>query len=367
MSSLIRPEIKNLTPYVPGKPIDEVKRELNLKTVIKLASNESPYPPFPQAIEAVKNAIIGVNRYPDTDAFYLKRALAEFYNVSEKNIALGNGSNELLRLVAQSLLEPGDETIAGIPSFVVYPTITKMMGGKIKEVNLKDYRLDLETMKKEINPKTKIIFLCNPNNPTGTIVYREEVNDFLQDLPEEVLIVFDEAYFEYVEDANFPNGMDYFREGRNVAVFRTFSKIYSLAGCRIGYAIMSEELVEAVNKAREPFNVNSLAQVAALASLKAQDEVKRRSSLNLQNKKYLYEKLDDLGIKYIPSQANFILIDLKKDCNQVFNALLKEGVIVRTGEIFGSGYETFIRVTIGTREENKKFIEALEKVLKEVE
>lgn len=363
LEDITRPELADLVPYSPGKPIDEVKRELGLETVIKLASNESPLPPFPEALEALRAAMYELNRYPDGSCYLLKTKLSAALNIPFANLIIGNGSNELIRLIAQAILQPGDEVVAATPSFVVYPTVTKIMNGILKEVPLKNHRHDLEAMLQQVTAKTKIIFICNPNNPTGTIVHQLEVDEFMERIPHSILVVFDEAYFEYVEDSSFARGFKYFREGRNVAVLRTFSKIYSLAGCRIGYGVMPEYLTSCLNKIREPFNVNSLAQAVALASLDNQQEVAIRVKANSENKKYLYAGFERLGLPYIPSEGNFILVDLKSDSREIFKRLLAEGVIVRTGDIFGPAYRTFCRVTIGTREENEKLITALEKVL----
>jgi len=363
MKNFLRSELDVLKPYSPGKPISDVKRELGLKEVIKLASNESPYPPFPEAIEAIWSARNEVYRYPDSGCVELKNKLASFLDIPESNLMISNGSNELLRLLAQICLNPGDEVIMANPSFIVYPTVTKMMGGVCREIPLKKHRHDLVSMLGAVNDKTKIIFICNPNNPTGTIVTKTEVDDFLRKVPEDVMIVFDEAYFEYVDNKDYPNGLDYFNEEKQIVVLRTFSKIYGLAGCRIGYGIASRPIVSVVNKIREPFNINHLAQVAAMASLSCKNQVKERKKLNLEQKFYVYKSFDEMGLDYVKSEANFILVDVKRNSRKVFDQLLEKGIIVRTGDIFGPGYESFIRVTIGTPEENKKFIKVLREVL----
>ncbi|MDO8885297.1 histidinol-phosphate transaminase [Candidatus Oleimmundimicrobium sp.] len=363
MKNFLRSELDILKSYSPGKPISDVKRELGLKEVIKLASNESPYPPFPEAIEAIWSARNEAYRYPDSGCVELKNKLASFLDVLESNLMIGNGSNELLRLLAQVCLNPGDEVIMANPSFIVYPTVTKIMNGVCREIPLKNHKHDLVKILDAVNDKTKIVFICNPNNPTGTIVTKTEVEDFLRNVPDGVMVVFDEAYFEYVDNKNYPNGLDYFSEDKQIVVLRTFSKIYGLAGCRIGYGIASRSIVSAVNKIREPFNVNHLAQVAAMASLGCKNQVKERKKLNLEQKFYLYKAFDEMGLDYVKSEANFILVDVKKDSREVFDKLLYKGIIIRTGNIFGLDYEDYIRVTIGTPEENKKFIKALREVL----
>jgi histidinol-phosphate aminotransferase len=361
VKNIVRPELESLIPYKPGKPIFEVKRELGLEKIVKLASNESNLPPFPVAVKAMVDAVNNVNEYPDGGCVLLKEKLAPFMEVPETNIMVGNGSNELIRLLAMALLNPGDEVIFAEPSFVVYPTVTQMMNGIARRIPLMDFRHDLKSMKRAISAKTRLIFVCNPNNPTGTINHEDELDEFMQDMPDDILVVFDEAYYEFIDDPSFMSGMKYFKEDRLVAVLRTFSKIYSLAGCRIGYGVAPEFLCQAVNKIREPFNVNRVAQAGAFASLDDQKEVERRMVMNQEGKQYLYGKLDELDLKYVPTQANFILIDTGKDCREIFPQLLKEGIIVRTGDVFG--YPTSIRVTIGTKDDNKKFIEALTKVL----
>lgn len=363
MEKNIRKNINEIKPYVPGKPISEVKRDLGLRKVIKLASNESPYPPFPEAVEVINKQAQQVRLYPDSGCWELREKLAGFLKVEPKNVAVGHGSNELVRLLANIFLEPGDEIVTGWPSFIVFPTVAQLMEGKLIKVPLKEHRFDLLRVLEKVGERTKIIFIPNPNNPTGTIVYKNEVDDFLDKLPEQVAVVFDEAYFEYVDDERYPDSLDCFRKKRNVCILRTFSKIYSLAGLRIGYGIMPEVVANAINKAREPFNVNTLAQAAAIASLDCQDEVRKRRELNKEGKKFLCGVLNKMGLAYVPSQANFVLVDVGRNSREVFRQLINRGVIIRTGDIFGTEYENFIRVTIGTMEENKNFIEALSEIL----
>ncbi len=361
MEGVVRKELEVLKPYKPGKPVFEVKRELGLEEIVKLASNESNLPPFPAAIKAMQKAAKEVNEYPDGGCVLLKEKLAPLMKVPEKNLMVGNGSNELIRLLAMSILNPGDEAIFADPSFIVYPTVVRMMNAVAKRIPLNNFRHDLTAMKKAISKNTRLIFVCNPNNPTGTIVYQEELDQFMQDVPENILVVFDQAYHEFVENSRYLSGMKYFSQGKLVAVLHTFSKIYSLAGCRIGYGVAPEFLTSAVSKIREPFNVNHIAQAGAIASLDNQEEVERRAQLNQDGKKYLYGELEKLGVDYVPTESNFILIDTGRDCKEVFKNLLREGIIVRTGNIFG--YPTSIRVTIGTKDDNRKFIKALTKVL----
>lgn len=361
MKDITRPELKPIKPYRPGKPIAEVKRELGLKKVVKLASNESPWPPFPQAIKAIEEAAAKLNRYPDSSSYLLKEKLSSFYGVDSSLIAIGNGSNELIRLIANALLNPGDDVIYAWPSFVVYPTVTMLMQANSVQVPLNNFTHDLKNMKEKITSRTKIIFICNPNNPTGTIVSRKEIDDFLQNIPQDILVVFDEAYYEYVQNDAYPESLDYIGGQNQIAILRTFSKIFGLAGCRIGYGIMPDYLVEVINKAREPFNVNRLAQAAALASLDQPQIVKERHLKNIEQKEIFYRELSKMGLNYVPTEANFILIDVGRDVKDIFEKLLKEGVITRTGDIFG--YPTHLRVTFGDEDENKFFFDKLKLVL----
>ncbi|MDI6799134.1 MAG: histidinol-phosphate transaminase [Actinomycetota bacterium] len=362
MKDIFRKELEALRPYSPGKPIADVKRELGLSEVIKLASNESPTPPLQAAVEAIASASLGINRYPDGACLDLKSALSRHLEVEESTIIVGNGSNELIRLLAQAVLNSGDEVVMASPSFVVYPTVSLMMNAHPVEVSLTGHRHDLAAMRSAITEKTKMVFICNPNNPTGTIVSRSEVEEFLNGTPDHVMVVFDEAYFEYVDDPDFASGLKYFSPSGGVVVLRTFSKIFGLAGLRIGYGVAPKEVVTYLDKIREPFNVNSLAQVGALASLREKEEVATRKTDNLAGLKFLSKALSEMGFEAVPSSANFLLVDVKEDSKEVFGRLLKKGVIVRSGEIFGEAYTNFIRVTVGSPEENKKFILALKEV-----
>ena len=362
MKDIIRRGLEDIKPYEPGRPIELVEKELGITEAIKLASNESPYAPFPKVLEAMRESLLDVNRYPDGGSTFLREGLSNKLGVPASRIMVGQGSNELLRLLANVLLDPGDEAVMADPSFIVYPTVTKLMNAKPILVPLKDHAHDLDAMAKAITPRTKMVFICNPNNPTGTIVTRDEVERFIESVPEDVVIVFDEAYFELVRDNNYPNGMDYINEDRPIVVLRTFSKVHGLAGCRIGYGIAPEFIITAVNKVREPFNVTSVAQAGALASLECDTAVEERSRLNTQGLEYLYKEFKRMGLDYIPSHANFILVDIGIDDRMMSLELMKRGIIVRSGDIFG--YPKYFRVTVGTPEENKRFIGELEALLK---
>lgn len=355
----MRRNLLAIKPYEPGKPIEEVKRELGLKDVIKLASNENPLGPSPKAVAAIRGALSGLNRYPDGACYYLKKKLNRKLNVKPAQLIIGNGSDEIIVLILRAYLEKGDEIIVAKPSFLIYGLQGRACGGRVVEVPLKDYRYDLKAMKKRITRKTKVIFIANPDNPTGSYVTKREVKEFLKGIPKRVLVYFDEAYREFVAETDYSDGLDYVSKG-NVLVTRSFSKAYGLAGLRIGYGIASEGIIDAISRVREPFNVNSLAQVAALAALDDTDFIKRSRRVVREGKRYIYKNLKRMGFRYIPSAANFVLFKCGPKAGRISKALLKDGVIVR--EMRGWGLKDFIRVTIGTMSENRKFIETLERV-----
>lgn len=356
-----RQSIFSLHPYIPGKPIDEVKRELGLDNVIKLASNENPLGPSPLAMQAMENAIKDIHLYPDANSYYLKEKLSVFTGIDSQSIVLGNGSDEVLMILGLTFLNPGDEVIYADPTFVEYEFTAKLMGAICVEVSLKDFKYDLPAILQAINNKTKMIVICNPNNPTGTIVTEKELDDFMQLVPHDVLVVFDEAYSEYVESPNFCSGSKYLQQGRNVIILHTFSKIFGLAGLRIGYGLSRPEIAQAMKMATYPFNMNSAAQAAARAALDDHEHIARSQALNSSGKKYLYTELERLGIRYIKSEANFILLDTGRASEGVFDKLLQSGVIVRNCASYG--YKTFIRVTVGSSEENQRFVRELGKVM----
>jgi len=356
-----RSEIFNLKPYVPGKPVEEVQRELGIDNIIKMASNENPLGPSPLAKQAVSRMLDQMHVYPDANCFYLKQKIAELYNYDVQGILIGNGSDELLKLLAETFLTNDDKVVFGQPSFSEYEFTATIMGTKSIRVPLTEFKHDLNAMLAAITPETKIIYICNPNNPTGTMVTQAEIDDFMAKIPDDVLVIFDEAYCEYAEDPAYGNGLKYVREGRNAIVLRTFSKIYGLAALRIGYGLTTPAIAAAVETVTEPFNVNLLAQVAAAAALGDEEHLKRSREVNHEGKEYLYKEFEKMQLDYVPTESNFIFVDTGKNCKAVFQEMLKQGVIVRSGDIFG--YPTFIRVTVGTSEENKRFIDSLQKVL----
>ena len=368
--------ISDLKPYIPGKPTEELEREVGIKGSIKLASNENPLGPSRLALKAIvdnltnSNSSNGLNRYPDGSGYYIKKALSGKLSVIEDEIILGNGSNELIDIAVRTFLRPGDEAVMAYPAFIVYPMAVQAAGGRPVQVPLKAYKHDLDVMADKITSNTRIVFIANPNNPTGTINRKDEFDRLMERLPEGILVIADEAYFEYVTDPEYADTMRYFREGRDILILRTFSKIYGLAGLRIGYGIAREDIISEMNKLRPPFNTNSIAQNAALWALKDDEHVKLSREINEQGKRFLYKELDALSLKYVPTEANFIYVLLgqenlpcppllKRGAGELYNKLLRQGVIVRP-----VGPQE-IRVTIGLPEENKRFIEAIKAVMRE--
>lgn len=360
--NLARKGILKIESYVPGKSIEEVQKEFGAKRWVKLASNENLLGPSPKAIAAIRKELPSIYLYPEGPCTVLRKALAEQFGISEKMVVFSNGADNLILMIANAFVNEGDEVIMADPTFSVYTNVTQIMGGKPMKVKLKDFTHDLESMLKKVNRRTKLVFVCNPNNPTGTTVSLEAFNHFLSKLPKRVIVILDEAYGDFAEDAFYPNGLDYIREGKQLIVLRTFSKLYGLAGLRIGYALGREDLVDCLYQVRDPFPVHRLAQVAAVAALKDEDHALRSIQLVYEGKRYLYRELERMGLFYVPSQANFIFIDFERDSGEIFKAFLKEGIILRPGKVWG--YPTFARVTIGRMEDNRRFVRALKKVLK---
>jgi len=355
--------VSAIQPYVPGKPVEELERELGIRDSVKLASNENPLGPSPLVLKEIINDLtntkssLSLNRYPDGNGYYLKQALSKRLSVSEDEIILGNGSNELIDIAARTFLQPGDEAVMAHPSFVVYPMATQAQGATAIQIPLKKYTHDLEAMADAITSSTKIVFIANPNNPTGTMNTKAEFERFMKRIPEGILVVSDEAYCEYVTKPDYPDSMKYLAQGKDILILRTFSKMYGLAGLRIGYGIGPKDIIGEMNKLRPPFNTSSIAQKAALWALQDENHLQRTREINEQGKTYLYKELDSIGIKYVPTEANFIFMPLEQDAHTLYTVLLKQGVIVRP-----MGQHE-IRVTIGLPEENKRFIDALKKVM----
>ena len=353
---LVPDYIRELAPYVPGKPIEEVEREL--KTIaIKLASNENPLGPSPLAIEAAKKALAGSNRYPDGSGFYLREALAKKHAIPAGNIILGGGSTELIDLSARMVLRPADCGVTSYGSFPLYYIAIRAAGARFVEVPHREYHFDLDAMAQFLPPETKIVFLANPNNPTGTMFDADALDQFLARVPEHVLIVLDEAYCDFVQNPNYSRSIELVRRGRNLIVLRTFSKVYGLAGLRIGYGIGPAELLDEMNKIRGPFNTSNIAQAAALAALDDVEHVRRSVESNRTGLAQLSKGLDELGVKFVPSYANFMLLDFGFETEALSDEMLRRGVIVRP--MRWMGFSNCIRVSVGTHAENDKFLQVL--------
>ena len=352
-----KPGIDTIQPYQGGKPIEEVQRELGIADIIKLASNENPLGPSPLAVQAIAERAAQVHLYPDGNAYYLKRDLAQHLEVSPEHLILGNGSNDVLQLIAEAYIAPGDEVIYAVGAFVVYSLVTKLCNATAIVVPMVNDTHDLSAMAAAITDKTKVIFVANPNNPTGTMVTAAETAAFMAQVPADVLVVFDEAYYEYVARSDYPQTLPYVLEGRNFVITRTFSKIYGLAGLRIGYGIAPPPLVETLNRVRQPFNCNLVGQAAARAALKDTAHVKESQKSNAHGKAFLYKAFDNLGFHYIKTEGNFIMLHVEQLGADIADTLLKQGVIVRP--MAGYGYPNSVRVTIGTQQENERLITAL--------
>jgi histidinol-phosphate aminotransferase len=325
-----------------------------------MASNENPLGPSKKAIRAVRRAIVSVNRYPDGNCYYLKEALSKNLNVSTQNLIIGNGSNEIIELALRTFVAKDEEVIMSEPTFLIYNIACKVAGGTPVVIPLKDFKADLDSIKAAITDKTKLIFIDNPNNPTGRSVGEAEVEKFLEDLPDNIIVAFDEAYNEFVEREDFPDTLRYIGR-KNIIILRTFSKAHGLSGLRIGYGIAEKEMIGYMNRVRQPFNVNSIAQIAAIASLKDKEHIANSKLVISEGKVFLYENLDSLSLDYIESDANFILINIERKSEEVYEEMLKRGVIVRPMNAYK--LNNYIRVTIGTMAENRRFIKTLKEIL----
>ncbi len=353
--------VESLKPYEPGKPIREVERELGLSHVLKMASNENPLGPSRRALRAMRRALREAHYYPDGNSYYLKKRLAEEHGIGEHQLIIGNGSNEIIEFLARGFLSEGDEVISSASTFLVYPLITQACGAEYVEVPMKDFRYDLRGILERMTGRTKLIFIANPNNPTGTYVTREEAEDFINKVPKEVIVCFDEAYIDFVEAKDFPYLLFHVKTERpNLIVLRTFSKSFGLAGVRVGYGMGTPELIGYLHKLRQPFNVNSIAQAGALAALDDRLFLWRTKSLVARGRRYLYRRLKRHGFRHLASQANFILVDTERDADEAFQYFLRQGVIIRSMKAYGLA--TWIRVSVGRRSENARFIRVLKKM-----
>jgi histidinol-phosphate aminotransferase len=353
--------ILTLKPYVAGKPLEELKREYGISDAIKLASNENPLGPSPMALEAIRQTASKLHRYPNSGSYDLCQHLSNRLNIKCENIVLGNGSDDLIAMLARVMLQPGDEAIIPQPAFLFYEIAIRSSGAIPVGVPLQACQTDLDGMLNRIGPKTRLVFVNNPHNPTGSLVAKEALDAFVAAIPTDIVLVLDEAYIEFVNAANCPNSLDYLHSDKAVAGLRTFSKAYGLAGLRIGYGLMPSYLAQLLHRVRQPFNVNALAQAAAIAALEDQDFLKSTLQLISEEMAFMYRALDGIGLKYHKSHANFFLIQVDKNADVVFEDLLKKGVIVRSMTSYG--YPDCIRVNVGLHQENVRLLEALEQVI----
>lgn len=352
--------LREIDPYQPGRPLEEVERELRIRAV-KLASNENPLGPSPLAVEAAKAALAGANRYPDGGCFYLREKLSARLGMPFEQIILGNGSSELIDIAARLLLREGDEGLTSVGSFPLYSISIRAAGGRLITTPLRNYGFDLEALARAVTSRTRVIYLSNPNNPTGTLFLADELGSFLSSLRKDVLVVLDEAYFDYADRPGYSRSLEMLREGHNLLVLRTFSKVYGLAGLRLGYGMGPRALLEQMNKIRMPFNTSNVAQAAALAALDDVEHVRRSLESNRSGLAQLGEALAGLGVRFVPSAANFLFVDLAGPAAPVADKLLHAGVVVRP--MAWMGFPNAMRVTVGTHEENQKFLAALAAVL----
>jgi histidinol-phosphate aminotransferase len=359
--SLVPEYIATLKAYPPGKPLEELERELGISDSIKLASNENPLGPSPLAMQAIAGKIDKLHRYPDASAYYLKQRLSRHLGLVPEQLICGNGSDEILELLIRAFLLPGEEVISASPSFLMYSLLTQGAGGIFRAVPLKDFRVDLPAVLKATNSSTKLIIINNPNNPTGTVIYRQEWEDFLAALAPHVLVIVDEAYIEFVDHPDVPDCVKYIEENLSLIGLRTFSKAYGLAGLRIGYGFGPSTLIGYLDRLRSPFNVNSLAQAAALAALDDHEFLAQTRHLVKEGLAFFCLELDRLGIPYIPTQANFLLIHVARDSRKIYEQMLRQGVIIRAM----SSYQLpeYIRVNAGLPSENQRFMQTFERVM----
>jgi len=354
---IVPPHIRALDAYPPGKPIEELERELGITDSIKLASNENPLGASPKALTAIRSVLAGINRYPDGGGFYLRRALASHFGISPTGVVIGNGSNELIELAVRTFLQPGDEAVMAEQAFAIYHLVVQAHGARFTQVPLRNYTHDLHAIADALRPSTRMVFLANPNNPTGTIFFKSEWEDFLSAVSENTIIVMDEAYAEFVGDPRYPDSLAALREGRPIIILRTFSKAYGLAGLRVGYALTLPELADMMDRVRAPFNVNLLSQAAALAALDDDEHVQRTREINDEGLRFLCDALRSRGIEFVPSWANFLMVRVGHG-RRVYDSLLRQGVIVRPMDFYG--FPEFVRITIGLASENERLLQALD-------
>jgi histidinol-phosphate aminotransferase len=361
MKKLIRESILRIEQYEPGMPVDVFKKERALEDEFsKLASNENPLGPSPLAIDAIKKSLEDGHLYPDNRCMHLRERIAQYLGVSTEHLGIGNGTTELIFLMGVAFLNPGETFIMSESSFIMAKIVAQIMECHLIEVPLKEYRHDLSAILKMISKDTKIVYLDNPMNPIGTTLTHQDVSQFMEEIPEDIIVVFDEAYYEYASKENYPDTLRLVEEGKNVMVMRTFSKMYGLAGFRVGYCAAKEDFIDAISRASPPFSVNRFAQIGAAEALKDKTHIQKTKEITESGKRFLYENFERMSVFYIPSETNFVTIDIKTDAKRVSEELKKRSVVVRPLTMYGK--PTFLRVTIGTPDQNKKFVEAFKQI-----
>ena len=361
LKKLVNKGIDGLSPYEPGKPIEDLERELGIKNAVKLASNENPVGPSPKIIDSIEKIVKETHRYPDGNATRLKAKISRKFNILENQVTVGNGSNDIIEFVARSFLGPNDSAVYSEHAFAVYPLVVRAVGAKGIEVPAKNFSHDLEAMLDSIEENTKLIFIANPNNPTGSFIEQSELLNFLEKVPEEIIVLLDQAYFEYSSFETSDLEFDVLERFPNLVISRSFSKAYGLAGFRVGYSVSSIEIADYLNRVRQPFNANSLALYAAEIALDDDQFIKKCLELNFEQKQILFNGLQASGFECLPSRANFISFDCGEDSNDAFNKLLLEGVIVRSLRVYKM--PNFLRVSVGLPEENLTFLEKIKSTL----
>ncbi|NLX62507.1 MAG: histidinol-phosphate transaminase [Tissierellia bacterium] len=362
--NLFRQELSNLRPYVPGKPIEEVQREYGIDEVVKLASNENPLGPSPKAVEAIKRELEKINLYPDPGSMELRGKLAEKYALEVDNIVVGNGGEQLLQVIAQTFIDPGDEVVTSDTTFTILGIWVEHLGGKNILVPMDGYKQDFKGYIENISERTKLVYVCNPNNPLGNIMTRDEVDYLVEKLPEDIVLIFDEAYYDYARvNPAYPESIEILKGRPNTIILRTFSKSLGIAGVRVGYVLTSKEIAKEMSKVKGTFNVNRLAQAAALGALEDQEHMKKTVELNYRSLSIMEEAFEALGLEYIKSNANFVFVNVGIDSNLFSQELLKRGIVVKAGSIWR--WNTWLRVSTGTEEQTEKFIAALKEILNE--
>ncbi|WDV44609.1 histidinol-phosphate transaminase [Clostridiaceae bacterium M8S5] len=361
MKSLYREQLATMNPYIPGKPIEEVKKEYGIEEIEKLASNENPLGPSPMAIDAIKNEVENIHIYPDAAAIKLRTTIAENCGLEYENVIVGNGGEQILSIVAQTFINDGDEAIMAKTTFGLYGSSVHHMGGVPVKIPLKKYAHDIDNMINSITEKTKLIYICNPNNPTGNITSREDIDRFIKKIPNNIIVIFDEAYYDYAKvNPEYPESLNILKDRPNTIILRTFSKVAGIAGVRIGYALSSKEIVKEMGKVKGVFNVNKLAQVAAIGALGDKEHINKTVELNYKSMALMKEYFESKGFEYINSNSNFIFVNVKRSSQDIFEELMKKGVIIRPGHLWN--WNNWIRVSTGTIEQTKKFIECFDEI-----